>query len=128
MTLYRSWAAHALLWLWVNIFLRFAMGFSLGPVALAWRASLLGHLGNYLLRTEVGPTSHTMPHYRALVRAQGAGYKGSDCGTPLPVLETSLSASVHYFSGSNFPELPKCFSRFLILEKGWNIYAFSPVA
>lgn len=112
----------------MSIFLGFAMGFSLGPVALAWRASLLGHLGNYLLRTAVGPTSHTMPHYRALVRAQGAGYKGSDCGIPLPVLETSLSASVHYFSGSNFPELPKCLSRFLILEKGWNIYAFSPVA
>lgn len=66
------------------------MGFSLGPVALAWRASFLGHLGNYLHRTAVGPTSHTMPHYRALVRAQGAGYKGSDCGTPLPVLDLFL--------------------------------------
>lgn len=122
-----SWAVHALLWLLVGIFLRFAVGFSLGPVALAWRASLLGHFGNYLPCTALGPTSHTMPHYQALVRAQGAEYEGSVCGAPLSVLETSLSASVHYFSGSNFPELLKCLSRFLILEKDWNIHAFSPM-
>lgn len=93
-----------------------------------WRASLSGHLGNYQTCITVGPTSYTMPHYQGLVRVQRAGYKGNVCGAPLSVLETSHPDSVHYFSGSSFPETLKCLSRFLILKKDWNVYAFSPMA
>lgn len=69
-----------------------------------------------------------MPHYQGLVRAQGAGYKGNVCEAPLSVLETFHPASVHYFSGSCFPETFKCLSKILILKKDWNIDVVSPVA
>lgn len=95
--------------------LRFAPGFPLGA-ALALRASLLGCLGNHL------PWGSQTIHCALLsfFFFFGKGSKGGlqrQCLWNPSLCSGNFPASGHYFPGSNFPEILKCLSRFLILKK-----------